>query len=215
MAFSWLRDALRRYGTGKVLVVALLVQLVPIAVAVLLVWLSSFTVSDKIAASGDVFVIAALVYAVLGTAIAVLAWLTATEKPVLRLEGWRASETRGLVLANWKWDPVIQNEGHVAARFVAVRVTFEGCVFKRPAPPSAWRLNPPGSDDVYQAEWSGGADIVVHAGFDFPVPALWGQIQMSEGTQPKTMVIEVVADNFTKTTHRWAVLPPAGSPGQY
>jgi hypothetical protein len=199
MPLSWLRNALRRHGTGKVLAAALMMQLVPIAGAALAVWLSKFTVSDKITAEGDVFVIGALVYAVLGTAIAVLAWLNATEKPALRLVGWRTSDARDSVLANWKWDPVIQNEGHVAARFVAVRVTFEGCVFNPPSPPFGWRLSPPGADAVYQADWSGGADVVVHAGFDFPLPRLWGQVHLTPGAEPK-MVVELVADNFTKTT---------------
>jgi hypothetical protein len=205
MPFSWLRQALRRHGTGKVLVAALLVQLVPIAAPAVLVWLGilgGFTTSDKITAEGDIFVIGALVYAVVGTAIAILAWLNATEKPVLRWESWGAfTKQPDSLLADWSWNPELRNDGHVAARFVALRVTFEGCVFRALGPLPSWRLSPPGSDVLNRADWSGGADVVVHAGFDFPVPPLWGQVQMTPGVEPN-MLVELVADNFTKTTAR-------------
>jgi hypothetical protein len=175
---------------------------------------SPTTEADRLAAIGAVFAGGGFSLAVVATIVAVFAYINATEKPWLRI-----AEPDVL----WVGDPVqsmpatrtlvysvrLANDGLVAARFVAIRITFVGAVAEVPA----GRLHPwhaasdqaPASGRLW---WEGGADAVVHPGWEYEVPTLGPlvvRLDPSTGNNSFIVRVEIVADDVPAFTRSHTV----------
>jgi hypothetical protein len=182
--------------------------------------------SDRWAAEAATVGLGALVFAVIGTLVAVVAYVNSTQRPALDLKLLPAGgdedritfgpdtagrEAVGVVSLRFQ----LQNRGPVAARFVAVRVRVaDGPWLSRPA--SGWLLVAERSSPLMYL-WEGGADVVVHPGWTYDIPELKATFEVQQTTRSFIIVAEVVADEMaTRTTvHRIAPEPFALPPPAY
>jgi hypothetical protein len=165
-------------------------------------------------AIGAVAGLGALAFAFIATVVAVLAYAGSTLKPVLTFKillCGRADPTLGGEAVGWTVEITLQNEGAVAARFIAVRVTLDDATFHQAEPP--WRR----SDDLRTAQWDGGVDTIIHPHWDAAVPHLTAFVTPQTDAYTFTAKIEAVADRAVTITnvcsvtiHEAAPPPTAG-----
>jgi hypothetical protein len=193
--------------------IAVLVAIVIIAAVGCVVFLpkelppSSTASGDRWVAEGAIVGAGAFLLAVLATAIATVAYINSTEKPSLRLEAHypghdQAAELarEGLSIPDWSLQLRLYNDGPVAARQVAVRVTFsKGVSLSTPANAitlAPWYTASPEDKNPSQLWWEGGADAVVHPSPTWPyqLPQL-GRAPLGLTPSPASFTVEVVADD--------------------
>jgi hypothetical protein len=159
------------------------------------------------AAIGAVAGLGALVFAVIATIVAVVAYTGSTLKPVLTFEKLTCEETfptLGGGAFAWPVDMILKNNGYIAARFIAVRVTLDGADFYQSNP--EW----PMSDDLHTAQWDGGVNTIIHRHWDDSPPPLSAFVTPRTDAMTFTATFDVVADRadtITKT-HTVAIAPP-------
>jgi hypothetical protein len=99
-------------------------------------------------------------------------------------------------------DLTLVNDGLVAARFVAVRITIGGAFFETCSP--AWN----GGKNLSIVQWDGGVDTIIHPGWDAHVPTLTAQLMLDETADRLTATVEVVADRVRTITLTLMAPPP-------
>ena len=164
---------------------------------------------DRLAALGVLFAGGAFFLAVVGTIIAIVAYVNSTEKPILVLAEVsfpgrdepllleRGNEPFWGVASGWSVSIRLRNDGPVAARAVSVRIRMDGAAFVRPAielePWQARMRNMINSSELW---WEGGADAVIHPGWTYDVVTLGpAPLRLSGPHQTFGLTIEVVADD--------------------
>jgi hypothetical protein len=143
------------------------------------------TVPDTLAAEGALFGAGAFIQAVIATVIAIGAYINSTEKPMLSIAGLyypgrgedlpmrKGSEPDWGLCQAWSLNIKLRNVGAVAARAVAVRVTFERASLRTPAGLLApWKAMSPGIGNPHRVWWEGGADAFVHPDWDYDITSL-------------------------------------------
>lgn len=174
--------------------------------------------TDRWAAEAALMGFGGLFLAFVGTSVAVVAYINSTDKPALHLAqihdydmGPFSSQVGHGRL--WQMTLLLQNEGSIAARFAAVRLTFSRQVW---SPEQAgfghipqysftpWSARSTSHGDSLAFWWEGGADAVIHPGWEYMVPQVTLAVPDSENpanigiTAPDLEVtIEVVADVMT------------------
>ena len=192
-----------------------------------------FSLSAKASAQaglGDWFGAGALLLAVLGTSVAWWAYLEARKRPRLK-----ASLARPLTP---KWGEIhgeasspefeiniqVRNEGNVAARYVALRVSLPGAnlnrsgyVSEESCKASGWHPDPRGDLDPKRQGWSifewEGGDRMVHPEWDLLVPSLCVKFDGllaaawldSRRFKEWFVTVDIVCDGMKKTD--WIRLP--------
>ena len=190
--------------------------------------------ADRWAAEGAAFGGGAFLLAVLATAIAVIAYVNSTERPALRLEAeypgrdeplainWNnsAPDESGQITSSgermgWSLNLRIHNDGPVAARFVAIQVTFgQGAHLElkgRRPDLRPWLARSDRLEATDYVRWEGGADAVVHPSWTYPVPQLGDTYLIMSGPQPQTAFtfdVEVVADDVAAFTTTYTIKVP-------
>jgi hypothetical protein len=187
-------------------------------------------VPDEWAAEGAVFAAGAFLLAVLATAIATVAYINSTEKPALRIilldypgvhepvsEMWEATppgpsgQTSEIAfwLALW-----LRNDGQVAARFVAIRLTVGPDAWLHAASSMAslepWQAPSPRQVYAQNLRWEGGADAVIHPSWEYEVPQV-GPTYLMLNPQLQTNLrfeVEVVADDVPAFRSTYVVKVP-------
>lgn len=172
----------------------------------------------------------ALFFAIVATAFAVLAYINSTERPKLRLEpsfSWKptpqppAPDSIPGRFPDWALRLRIYNDGPIAARNLAVRVTFSGAVSLVTQPHAGllapWQALSPDDPWPTQLWWEGGADAVVHPSpaWPFEIPQLGRaplQVFDLESDQPVTFTVEVVADDV-RPVKKTLTIPVWGATG--
>ncbi len=197
--------------------------------------------ADQWAAEGAVFAAGAFLMAVLATAIATVAYINSTERPLVRVavshpgetDPWRASwvrdardqsgeKTTRAEFDGWFLTLRLFNDGPVAARFVAIRVTFrDGAHLSvrrleslRPCQAGSPRVTYARKERVFytaSVSWEGGADAAVHPSWEYDVPAYSRTKLALIGVQAQTTFrfeVEIVAHNVPafKTVHTVHIL---------
>jgi hypothetical protein len=193
-------------GRHRVALITGAVGVVTLSVVVLL-WLSvSLSAAhNHWAAIGAVAALGALAFAFIATVVAVLAYAGSTLKPVLTfkvLSCQRAVRTVGGDAVGWTVEITLQNDGFVAARFIAVRVTLDDAIFHRTN--SEW----PRSDDLRTAQWDGGVDTIIHPHWDASVPGLPAFVTPQTDAMTFTARFEAVADRADTITETHSVTLP-------
>jgi len=186
--------------------------------------------ADRWAAEGALFGAGAFVLAVLATAIATIAFVNSTDRPKLRIEPsytWRPTPDPPSPDAipgrfpDWSLQLSIYNDGPVAARNLAVRVTFTDPGLFAPdwitletrdgaSSLSPWRAANPNDLSPAQVWWEGGADAVVHPSPRWPyqVPQLGPaalHIYKPESDEQFEFTVELVADDVPPMTERYPI----------
>jgi hypothetical protein len=112
----------------------------------------------------------ALLFAVIATFVAVIAYIGSTQRPVLRFEMLVFSEAAPTVGGNtvsWRAGITLANDGAVSARFIAVRITLSRAKFYRTSSNAAeWPI----ALDEHIVQWDGGVDTIIHPRWNGQVP---------------------------------------------
>jgi hypothetical protein len=143
----------------------------------------------------------ALLYAFLATWVAFMAYMRSRLKPELRFEvlNWGEAHGDGDTLS-WRFEMTVINDGPVAARFIAVRITIDGARFSDDN--RAWSL----SADKRMMQYDGGADDIVHPHWREPMsPIYWQVLPVSPDADTFTAKIELVADRTGTVTEKQTV----------
>jgi len=179
----------------------------------------------------------ALFLAIVATAIAVVAYINSTEKPSLELRAaysgsnqpllihWNNSPpgATGMVTSSgeqpeWSLHLWLDNVGPIAARFVAIEVTFAPEVHletkdRQPGYLRPWVAPIEPFTMTSQIRWEGGADAVVHPGpgWLYPVPPLGPAYLILIGPQSQTefrFTVNVVADDVDAFQQSYTIKVP-------
>ena len=173
----------------RVRLVAWLVAFLGLAVAGILVFeIANTAPTDRWSVAGGVAGIGALVFAFIATVVAVVAYSDSTQRPALSLTSVQPPRVNNRAeRAAWRIDITLANGGPVAARFVAVRITFAGAL--------AWKHNPEWSQgsSMRIMQWDGGVDTIIHPDWNARIPSLVVELGL-ERTADFTATVEVVAD---------------------
>lgn len=159
------------------------------------------------AAIGAVAGLGALAFVLIATVVAVLAYAGSTLKPALTfkvLSCEQAHPTIGGNAFSWPVEITLANDGLVAARFIAARVTLDGAIFHQTNP--EW----PRSDDLRTAQWDGGVDTIIHPHWDGSLPRLSAFVTPPTDTATFTATFDVVADRADTITEIRLVTIPRG-----
>jgi hypothetical protein len=150
----------------------------------------------RLSAEGDLFAISAWVLVLIGTILALMAWLKSAQRHSLALEvrcvgdpeafaagGWTAKQVEGkpkgfLEVTDWALTTWVKNSGFVGARHPTVVISFEGCRLVTSDP--AWTIP---FSPASKVEWSGGADVVIYPKSTHQLPTLHGVLKLF-GRQP-------------------------------
>jgi hypothetical protein len=164
--------------------------------------------TDRWSAIGAVATLGALLFAVIATGVAVIAYIGSTLKPALTFKALISVPTYPTVgggAFSWPVGITLENDGLVAARFIAVRVTLDGGYFHQTNP--EW----PRSDDLSTAQWDGGADTIIHPHWDAPLPRLIAFVTPLTDATTVTATFDVVADRADTITATRSVPIPTSS----
>ncbi len=191
--------------------------------------------ADPWAAEGAIFGIGAFVLAVLATIIATIAFVNSSEKPSLQLEAYCPGRDEPLAMSwnsgqpdescrvtsageypNWLLSLYLHNDGPVAARFIAINVTF-GAGAKLETKGQTilkhWQTLMERWTASSEFRWEGGADAVVHPSWPYGVQLLGPIYLFLEGPQSQTSFefdVEVVADDVPAFTKSCTIRVPLG-----
>jgi len=184
-------------------------------------WPSNKTPSDQWAALAAIYGAGGFLLAVFATLIATIAYSNSTEKPVLvlafvRYQGGGSTPNVNLVespslpygeIPDWTLRIIVRNDGLVAARFLAMRVTLDGAGFfpgGRSIEP--WRAGTETGTPVVW--WEGGADAVVHPNWEYRVLPLVCPVRPNTPSERFSFQIEFVADDFPPQSTEYVVRWP-------
>jgi hypothetical protein len=172
--------------------------------------------NDRWAAEAALFGVGGFLLAIIGTAVAVVAYVNSTEKPDLQLTtvsaaGIAPGDRLDLIVDHrtdfglndaWMLRLELTNTGPVAARFVAVRVTLEGAwLWAASSALIPWKSGTLATP--HQFFWEGGADAVIHPGWQYQVPTLGPSgLGMSNEQDEVEILIEVIGDDVSLVTRR-------------
>ena len=157
--------------------------------------------ADRWTVTGGIAGMGALAFAYVATLVAVVAYRDSAQAPVLRFEvlNWGEAQRNGDTLS-WRFEMTVVNDGPVAARFLAVRITIDGAHFSDDN--RAWSLSP----DKRMMQYDGGADDIVHPHWREPMRTVhWQVIPASPDADTFTAKIELVADRTSTVTERQTV----------
>lgn len=196
-----------------------------VAVA-LFVWTSSMTLDQRIAGIAATFTVGAFTLAVVGAAVALLAYGLALQRPrllvrittadfaagIVRVGMLRPDETgerRVVLLPGYRrhGDTLalrisLENTSDWSARNVAVRVDFRGLRRLTHAP--SWTIaayHPYVTNEIVALQWEGGADYAVHGNWTRELPDLHLNNAVVEAPGDKcSITADVVAEGFR---HSW------------
>jgi hypothetical protein len=160
--------------------------------------------SDQWAALGTLYGAGAFVLALIATALAAIAYINSTEKPLLVL----AQTSMPVGFQDWSFSLRLENRGQVAARFVAVRLKFNGTRIAHDGHPMEpkWTSGRPGGWDLStEAFWEGGADAVLHPRWPYQLPLFRCNLDPWSKDRPATLDVEVVADDVPSFMMRFAL----------
>lgn len=172
-----------------VLLALLIVVVIAVGFLVIYVKPSKFPPTDEPnqwAAEAAIISGGALFFAVVATAIAVVAYVNSTEKPALELFDVLypgsspsvplhadSSVIEAAEPVDWWLTITLRNNGPIAARFAAIHLTAGARVhFVVKPSPHAWRPLSQSQSEVWELWWEGGADTVLHPGWLYRVPDL-------------------------------------------
>ena len=190
---------------------------------------------DQWAAEAAVVGGGALFFAVVATVIATFAYINSAEKPSLRVEASYDGRDEPLAVAwnnsqpdesgqitsvgerpSWWLTLRLYNDGPVAARFIAINVTFgAGAKLDTKGQTLLRQWQQPTERWLASSEfrWEGGADAVVHPSWPYRVPQLGPTYLILEGPQSQTSFefnVEVVADDVPPFNKRCTICVPLG-----
>ena len=195
-----------------------------VAVAAL-VWISSMTLDQRIAGIAATFTVGAFTLAVVGSAVALLAYGLALQRPKLLIHVATDDFEEGAInvgldrpddagerhirrLAGYRRVPgavrvriSVENTSEWSARNVSVRVDFKGIRnFKHPLEWTVAALHFT-TGEVIGVQWEGGADYAVHGRWPRELPILDLQDAILEAPGDDcAMLVDVVAEGFR---HAW------------
>ncbi len=175
-----------RRGGVRLLAIALIIGAV-ITVAALPVAVHYGAQHNHWTAIAAVSGVGALAFAFTATFVAVIAYDGSTQRPVLGIGVEPSSARYQGGYYRFQLSVVLSNRGTVAARFIAVRVTIDGAVFEQAS--VEWRIL---ADRV--AQWDGGADAIIHPGWNATIKPLFAAINPPLKAEHFTVRVEVVAD---------------------
>ena len=154
--------------------------------------------ADRWTDVGAVFTGGAFVFACIATVVALVAYQQSLRRPRLVLEAKDGIVPRDAEKP-WRLGLTLRNNGEVAARFVAVRVTLENAEFKRVLEGEAWHLG----SDSHVLQWEGGGDTIIHPQWEHKVPTIYARVTLSDQATKVPATVEVVADGIRTVTDRF------------
>lgn len=195
---SWNRRALVPIG--------LLVVIGVVAVAFSCVALASGfpdrVIADRLAAVGTILGAGGFGLALVATGLAVLAYVNSLPRPDVYVISVEQVAQAFPPAGSWGLKVTLGNRGEVAARFVAVRVTFSDWRWQfGTAAPTPWTPDYSTNPFFERVTWEGGADAVLHPTWPYLLPEL-GQLVSSlsfgSGYVPSSIdfKIEIVANRM-------------------
>jgi hypothetical protein len=132
--------------------------------------------TSQFAAIGTILGGGGFLFAIVATVVAVMAYANSLPKPDLYVETVQQVAQTFPPSGTWGLKITLGNRGTVAARFVAVRVTFFdwGWQFTDAATRARtpWRVDYSTNPFFDRATWEGGADAVLHPTWPYIVPEL-------------------------------------------
>ena len=132
--------------------------------------------ANQLAAIGTILGGGGFLFAIVATVVAVVAYANSLPKPDLYVETVEQVAQASPPAGTWGLRITLGNRGTVAARFVAVRVTFSNWRWQftdaatRARTP--WRVDYSTNPFFDRATWEGGADAVLHPTWVYLVPEL-------------------------------------------
>ena len=163
-------------------------------------WPTSKNPVDQWTALGTVYGGGAFLLAAFAAVLATIAYVNSTEKPrlVLTQTDYPVDQLR-----DWRLSLRLENQGLVAARFVAIRLKFNGARVAAPYanfPMGTWMTVLEWREETTETQWEGGADVVIHANWPYQVPLFKCEVRPSGGDW--SVDVEVVADEVPSFTTR-------------
>jgi len=206
----------KRFGIAFVI---MLVLVAGAAVTAALVVLHSGVPGDitdhELTAIGAVLGAGGFLLAATATVVAVVAYFSALPRPDIRLVSAEMVAQASPPSGTFGLKITVANRGPIAARFVAVRVTFSNWrwQFQSPNVPRAWQADYSTNPFFEQVTWEGGVDAVVHPTWTYLLPLLGNLVsnrsfgefkvqneagEMVPDVIPKTIdfAVEIVADRM-------------------
>ncbi len=184
--------------------------------------------TNQLAAIGTILGGGGFLFAIVATVVAVVAYANSLPKPDLYVETVEQVAQASPPAGTWGLKVTLSNRGTVAARFVAVRVTFSDWRWQftdaatRARTP--WRVDYSTNPFFDRATWEGGADAVLHPTWAYLVPELgylrsnfsFGSFSVPDENGvlvqvpvPKSIdfTIEIVADRMTarSSDHKFVI----------
>jgi hypothetical protein len=131
--------------------------------------------TDQLAAIGTILGGGGFLFAIVATVVAVIAYANSLPRPDLIVHNVEQIAQAFPPSGTWGLKITLSNRGKVAARFVAVRVTFSNWrwQFADRTVPSAWTIEDYSTNPFFErATWEGGADTVIHPTWQYTLPEL-------------------------------------------
>jgi hypothetical protein len=174
--------------------------------------------ANQFAAIGTILGGGGFLFAIVATVVAVVAYANSLPRPDLYVQTLEQVAQAFPPSGTWGLKITLGNGGQVAARFVAVRVTFSNWGWQfADAPTRArtpWRVDYSTNPFFSRATWEGGADAVLHPTWPYIIPELgplnsnfsFGSFAVANDAGemvpvpvPKSidLTIEIVADRMT------------------
>jgi hypothetical protein len=192
--------------TAVVLIGFLAIVVLVFVAGTLALWPSGWPAkgTDQWAALGTLYGAGAFVLALIATALAAIAYINSTEKPLLVL----AQTSMPVGYQGWFFSLRLENRGPVAARFVAVKLKFNGTRIRLPyggyPMEPKWTSGRPGGWDLAtEAFWEGGADAVLHPRWPYQLPSFQCNLDPWSKHAEATLSVEVVADDVPSFVTRF------------
>ncbi len=197
---------------GTILVIGLLAWLLRPAT-----WTTN--ASDRIATEGAIFAAGTFVLAVLGSSLALVAYVNSSLRPQLSVAQFIAHVAPDSVADYIRPDfyrycslwLTLENNGTAAARHVSIRVTFKGAGFEMgdesPTQVGQWhRVLLPDMTNTYV--WEGGAATLIHPDWPYMAPELGsGNLTLDRDSDGPAMVeVTIVADGVPSHTEMLKVV---------
>jgi hypothetical protein len=223
---SWVGGSFLIRQTSSSIIASIAVLAALVVGASLAVWFfgTPHATTDQWAAITVILGVGGFVFAIIATIVAVVAFERTIQRPALGVARidypMQALPPEG----SFSIDLKLENNGQVAARFVAVRITFTNTWWRFAMLGSKWEGNFGTSPHFAQATWEGGADAVVHPHWQYDVPELGpltssdqGAIATSDETGnlipvvfPSSIdyTIEIVADGMKPITTEHSFVMP-------
>jgi len=149
--------------------------------------------ADRWTVAGGIAGMGALLFAYIATLIAVVAYRDSAQAPALRFTPLTCSDAtphpNDAAYFRWSAKMTLINDGPVAARFIAVRVTLEGAEFGDDV--RGWPIDP---SDKHIVQWDGGNNAIIHPGWNENVSGLDIWVRPAQDAATFTAKFEVVAD---------------------